>query len=160
MRKVTFRILAPKAEAVRSEGSDMPGLGQGAEMIKGTNGVWEVTLGPVAPGSYRYNFNVDGVSVIDPRNPATSESNANTWSLVDVPGAEFMDTKDVPHGAVARGHLLLDHRSSASAACTSTRRPATSRARASSRSSTCCTARLIATIPGLRSAAPGSSWTT
>jgi enterochelin esterase family protein len=44
---------------------------------------------------------VDGVSVIDPRNPATSESNENTWSLVYVPGAEFMDTKDVPHGAVA-----------------------------------------------------------
>jgi len=39
--------------------------------------------------------------VIDPRNPATSESNANTWSLVYVPGADFMDLKDVPHGAVA-----------------------------------------------------------
>jgi len=39
--------------------------------------------------------------VIDPRNPATSESNENTWSLVHVPGADFMDTKDVPHGAVA-----------------------------------------------------------
>jgi enterochelin esterase family protein len=39
--------------------------------------------------------------VIDPRNPATSESNANTWSLVGVPGADFMDTRDVPHGAVA-----------------------------------------------------------
>jgi enterochelin esterase family protein len=39
--------------------------------------------------------------VIDPRNPSTSESNANTWSLVYVPGAGFMDTNDVPHGAVA-----------------------------------------------------------
>jgi hypothetical protein len=38
--------------------------------------------------------------VIDPRNPSTSESNANTWSLVTVPGSEWMDTKDVPHGAV------------------------------------------------------------
>ena len=35
------------------------------------------------------------------RNPATSESNANTWSLVIVPGSEISDTKDVPHGAVA-----------------------------------------------------------
>ena len=99
--KVTFRILAPKAETVRLSGSDIPGVGQGAEMTKGTNGVWEVALGPIPPGSYRYNFNVDGVSVIDPRNPATSESNANTWSLVYVPGADFMDTKNVPHGAVA-----------------------------------------------------------
>jgi len=99
--KVTFRILAPKAEAVRLNAGDIPGLGQGAEMTKGTNGVWEVALGPIRPGAYRYNFNVDGVSVIDPRNPATSESNNNTWSLVYVPGADFMDTKDVPHGAVS-----------------------------------------------------------
>src|SRR5207247_1878370 len=42
-----------------------------------------------------------GVSVIDPRNPATSESNNNTWSLVNVASSDFMDTKDVPHGAVA-----------------------------------------------------------
>jgi enterochelin esterase-like enzyme len=55
----------------------------------------------VAPGYYRYNFNVDGLSVIDPRNPATSESVGSVWSLVGVPGAEWMDTKDVPHGAVA-----------------------------------------------------------
>jgi len=100
-RRVTFRILAPKAEAVRLTGSDIPGIGQGAEMKKDPNGVWEVTLGPIDAGAYRYNFNVDGVSVIDPRNPATSESNTNTWSLVVVPGSDFMDTKDVPHGAVA-----------------------------------------------------------
>jgi enterochelin esterase-like enzyme len=100
-RKVTFRILAPKAEAVRLSAGDIQGLGQGGTMTKGTNGVWETTVGPIAPGAYRYNFNVDGVSVIDPRNPATSESNENTWSLVCVPGLDFMDTKDVPHGAVA-----------------------------------------------------------
>jgi enterochelin esterase family protein len=60
-----------------------------------------VKIGPIDPGAYRYNFNVDGVSVIDPKNPATSESNNNTWSLVNVPGSDFMDTKEVPHGAVA-----------------------------------------------------------
>ena len=76
-------------------------IGQGMEMNMVTNGVWEIALGPVAPGSYRYHFNVDGVSVVDPRNPKTSESNENTWSLVHVPGAESQDTRDVPHGAVA-----------------------------------------------------------
>ncbi len=100
-RQVTFRILAPKAENVRLSAGDLPGLGRGQELTKGTNGVWEVTVGPVDPGAYRYNFNVDGVPVIDPRNPATSESNENTWSLVYVPGAAFMDTQEVPHGAVA-----------------------------------------------------------
>jgi enterochelin esterase family protein len=100
-RKVTFRVLAPKAESVKLGASDIPGQGQGRDMANGTNGVWEVTLDDVQPGYYRYNFNVDGVTVIDPRNPATSESNANTWSLVGVPGAEFMDIQNVPHGAVA-----------------------------------------------------------
>ena len=100
-RRITFRILAPKAQSVKLAGSDLPGIGQGLEMKAGTNGVWEVAFGPVNPGSYRYHLNVDGVSVIDPRNPKTSESNENTWSLVHVPGADWQDTKDVPHGAVA-----------------------------------------------------------
>ncbi|HVQ65327.1 MAG TPA: alpha/beta hydrolase-fold protein, partial [Terriglobia bacterium] len=62
---------------------------------------WSTTVGPVEPGSYRYTFNVDGVATIDPRSPATSESNANVWSVVHIPGADFMDTKNVPHGSVA-----------------------------------------------------------
>lgn len=98
--KITFRILAPKAEQVRLAAGDIPGVGQGRDLAKGTNGVWETTL-DAPPGYYRYNFNVDGVSVIDPRNPATSESNNNTWSLVGVPGATWMDTRDVPRGAVS-----------------------------------------------------------
>ena len=100
-QKVSFRILAPKAESVRLSGSDIPGIGRGADMTKDPNGVWEVTLGPLAAGAYRYNFNVDDVSVIDPRNPKTSESNMNTWSLVYVPGSDFMDARNLPHGAVA-----------------------------------------------------------
>jgi len=87
---------------VKLGAGDIQGLGPGATvMTKGTNGVWEITVGPIGPGAYRYNFNVDDVTVIDPRNPSGSESNENTWSLVYVPGSEFMDTKDVPHGAVA-----------------------------------------------------------
>jgi enterochelin esterase-like enzyme len=99
--RVTFRILAPQADEVRLAGSDIPGNGRGAPMTKGENGVWEATLGPIDPGAYRYNFNVNGVSVIDPRSPSISESNNNVWSLVYIPGADFMDTKNVPHGAVA-----------------------------------------------------------
>jgi enterochelin esterase-like enzyme len=100
-RHITFRILAPKAEKVKLSGGDIPGNGPGTELTKGTNGLWEVTMGPIDPGAYRYNFNVDGVSVIDPRNSAISESNNNVWSLVVVPGSDLMDTKQVPHGAVA-----------------------------------------------------------
>ena len=101
-RHVVFRIYAPQAQAVRVSGGDIPGNGQGGTAAaKGENGVWEATLGPIDPGAYRYNFNVDGVATIDPRNPRISESNNNVWSLVYIPGADFMDTKEVPHGAVA-----------------------------------------------------------
>jgi enterochelin esterase family protein len=101
-RQLTFRVLAPKAAVVKLTSSDLPGLGQGKDMAKGTTDVWTVSVGPVAPGSYRYNFSVDGVAVIDPRNPKTSESNENTWSLVHVAGADWQDTQDVPHGAVGQ----------------------------------------------------------
>src|SRR5262245_51903192 len=109
-RKVTFRIHAPNAKEVKLASSDIPrtgtseipGTGPGAAMKKGDKGVWETTVGPVPPGAYRYNFSVDGLAVIDPRNPATSEANANTWSLVYIPGSDISDTKDVPHGAVSQ----------------------------------------------------------
>ncbi len=129
-----------------------------AGAAQGAEGVWEVTV-PLAPGAWRYNFNVDGVSVIDPRNPSTSESNENTWSLVHVPGADFMDTKPVPHGAVAAvtyystalKRFRRMHVYTPPGYETSTQR---------TRSSTCCTVRSTATTPGGRSAGPGSSSTT
>src|SRR5512135_3032656 len=80
-RRITFRILAPQAQNVRVSGGDMPalaGAGRGAtapsgpppgKLTKADNGVWSVTVGPVDPGAYRYNFNVDGITVIDPRSP-------------------------------------------------------------------------------------------
>ena len=66
-KRITFRIAAPQAQAVRVVASDIPNIGQGA-MTKDTSGVWEVTVGPVPAGAYRYNFNVDGVATLDPRN--------------------------------------------------------------------------------------------
>jgi enterochelin esterase family protein len=100
--QIVFKIYAPNAEKVVLSGSDIPGIGWGgAEMAKADNGVWIGTVGPVIPGSYRYNFNVDGISVVDPRNPLTSQANTHAWSLIHVRGSEFMDTKDVPRGAVS-----------------------------------------------------------
>jgi enterochelin esterase-like enzyme len=101
-KAVSFRLYAPKAEKVGLISSDIPGGGaEPRAMKKADNGVWEVTL-DVAPGAYRYLFDIDGARTADPRNTAVSESNGNVWSLVRVPGAAFMDTSDVPHGAVAR----------------------------------------------------------
>jgi enterochelin esterase family protein len=120
-----FRIAAPKAEAVTLNAGDITILftGGGAGAITGTNiatvmpetplpssgpvfkksetGVWEATVGPLPPGAFRYVFQVDGVRVLDPVNTRTAESRDNMWSLFTVPGADLMDTADVPHGAVA-----------------------------------------------------------
>lgn len=99
--QVTFRVHAPNAEKVQLASSDLPGGGrEGVALEKGGEGVWETTL-EVSPGYYRYNFNIDDVGVIDPASPDTSQSNGNVWSLVSVPGAEWMDTNEVPHGVVA-----------------------------------------------------------
>lgn len=100
-RRITFRINAPQATAVRVSAGDIPGLGQTGVMTRGEDGIWTFTSSPVPPGAYRYNINIDGVAVIDPRNPFTSVSNNNVWSLALVPGSDVFDTKDVPHGAVA-----------------------------------------------------------
>src|SRR5512145_3013257 len=82
-RRITFRVFAPRAQAVRVAAGDIPGTTPAVgAMTKAENGVWEVTLGPVPPGAYRYHFNIDGVATIDPRSSAISESNANVWSLV------------------------------------------------------------------------------
>lgn len=101
-RKVTFRIRAAQSTAVKLGSADIPNMRRGAAMTKGDDGVWQFATEPLAPGAYRYYFDVDGVRAVDPSNPATSESNATTWSLAVVPGSELFDTKDVPHGAVAQ----------------------------------------------------------
>jgi enterochelin esterase family protein len=101
--RVTFRIRAPQAEMV-GLGGDLPLLnpGQTFELRNGGDGVWQRTVGPLDPGVYCYTFIVDGVSVVDPAQPKVCADNDNVSSLFMVPGAEFMDTLDVPHGAVAK----------------------------------------------------------
>ncbi|MBK7107069.1 MAG: esterase [Ignavibacteriae bacterium] len=99
--KVTFSIYAPEAKNVSIGGGDIPNIQAIGKMIKKENGVWSVTLGPINPGAYRYNFNVDGISIIDPKNTEISESNMNLWSLFYLKGAEFTDNKNIPHGAIS-----------------------------------------------------------
>jgi enterochelin esterase family protein len=100
-KRITFRLYAPDIKSAKLFNSDIQGIPQQSDMVKSTNGVWKITVGPVEPGAYRYLFLIDGVRAIDPLNPATSESNMHSWSLVYVPGLDFMETKLVPHGAVS-----------------------------------------------------------
>jgi enterochelin esterase family protein len=101
-RRIVFRLFAPDATTVTLRGGDIPAPARAnTQFAKADNGVWEMTTGVVEPGAYRYTFVVNGVGVIDPRNTAISESNTTTWSVATVPGSDLMDTKAVPHGAVA-----------------------------------------------------------
>jgi enterochelin esterase-like enzyme len=100
--KVQFSIYAPEASQVTCiVPGDIPAAGFFKPMEKSADGVWKVTIQPVMPGAFRYQFNVDGVATLDPLNTETSESSANVVSLFYVPGEAFMDTREVPHGAVA-----------------------------------------------------------
>lgn len=100
---VTFRVRAPDATKVQFGSSDMPQVpfGQSLDMTKGTDGVWEITVGPIDPGAYRYNFLVDGIFVLDPVSPQISESNGNAWSFLHIDGTAWMDSNLVDHGSVA-----------------------------------------------------------
>lgn len=73
------------------------------EMIRGADGTWTVTLGPVAPDMYPYCYIVDGVSVMDPENPQYFPNEGFKNSLLEMPskdGALPHDIRDVAHGRV------------------------------------------------------------
>jgi enterochelin esterase family protein len=98
-RTVTFSIYAPDARAVQLAGEmtwpDKPA------MTKAADGIWSVELKDVKPGTYRYSFLVDGLNVIDPRNPDVSPTNSTVQSLVHIDGIAVEDLANVPHGTVS-----------------------------------------------------------
>ena len=71
-------------------------------MAKDTSGVWSITVGPVKPDLYPYNFSVDGLSVADPNNPYIFPNERFKASLVDVPGdaPPVYSLENIPHGTV------------------------------------------------------------
>ena len=96
---VTFNYSAPDARQVRVN-TQFAGT---QDMTKGENGVWTVTLGPVAPDMYPYSFVVDGVQVMDPQNPDWFPNETFKNSIVDVRGSgepRIHALQDVPHGSV------------------------------------------------------------
>ena len=97
--KVTFRLQAANANAVEVAGQWPDGR---ASMAKGDNGIWQVTVGPVPPGVWEYSLRVDGVSMIDPGNPAIKPMRSPRTSILHLPGKPPLvhDFQDVPHGTV------------------------------------------------------------
>ena len=102
-RRVTFRVYAPKATDVTVSGEFEVGA-PAHKMVNNADGVWSVTIGPVEPENYEYDFVVDGMQMLDPRNPAVKYNRgpAAISSLLDVRGTtpRFFDARPVPHGKV------------------------------------------------------------
>jgi enterochelin esterase-like enzyme len=100
-RRVTFRLRAPAAGEVSLSGEFQR---DAKSLVKGADGVWSVTVGPLEPEIYAYNFTIDGVRTIDPGNPhvKTGSTPSTISSLLEVPGdhAAFYDGQPVPHGEI------------------------------------------------------------
>jgi enterochelin esterase family protein len=94
---VTFRLKAPGASKVELSGQFLKG---NLPMQSDESGVWSITVGPVDPNLYPYNFVVDGVGVSDPSNPETFPNEGFKPSLVDIPGdgPSLHAVQNVPHG--------------------------------------------------------------
>lgn len=105
---VTFRLKAPLAKEVKLAGvAILTALGKGNEQIpflKGEDGIWTLTVGPLRPDMYAYHFNVDGMQITDPSNTYAAFTAMPPYSQLVVHGREpaYYDAKNVPHGTVTR----------------------------------------------------------
>ncbi|MCC7173893.1 MAG: esterase [Bryobacterales bacterium] len=99
--RVTFRIRAPKAGEVTLAMDYMP-AGTREKMTRDSEGVWSVTIGPLAPTVYIYSFTVDGVTMPDPVNPNIKLRSSTSASMVEVPAVPpaLWEARGVPHGSV------------------------------------------------------------
>jgi len=105
-RRVTFRLFAPKANAVEVligiKSATYEPQATTAEMTKDPDGLWEVTLGPLEPNLYVYQFRLDGCGIADPGNGLPLPLRHVDASLLLVPGTppDFLDDQTVAHGTV------------------------------------------------------------
>jgi enterochelin esterase family protein len=106
-RHVTFRLLAPQANVVEvvigiKSGPYEPQGSTTAPMTKDANGLWSVTLGPLEPNLYAYQFNLDGRKITDPGNDMPKPQRQVDTSLLLIPGMppDFLDVQNGAHGTM------------------------------------------------------------
>jgi enterochelin esterase family protein len=92
-RTVGFHLAAPQAASVKVH------LGnKDYSMTKEADGWWSVTVGPVAPEIYTYNYVIDGANMY-----AVMDGDGLDNRIVEVPGSSeprYDELQDVPHGAI------------------------------------------------------------
>jgi hypothetical protein len=104
-RSVTLRLMAPGARQV----SAFVGFSNSPRVTapryplkKGGQGLWSTTIGPLAPGIYELQFDVDGLIISDPGSSLPKPQRQVSTSYLEIPGDEpsFCDVRDVPHGTM------------------------------------------------------------
>lgn len=102
--RVQFSIYAPDAQKVSVNG-DFPGGYPKLELEKDLSGIWMVsTKEAVKPNVYIYDFTVDGIRTLDPKNYQVKESNSFFSNIFEIQGEanDFQAVKNVKHGRVEK----------------------------------------------------------
>jgi enterochelin esterase-like enzyme len=96
---VTFSLKAPHAKEVKLQGQWAKG---DIAMERGSDGTWSVSLDSVPVGIWEYSFTMDGLNVLDPRNPAIKPQQEPQKSILHIPSTPVApwDWQDIPHGTV------------------------------------------------------------
>ena len=97
---MTFQLRAPEATDVKVSGDFTQ---TALTLVKGADGMWTVTAGPLRPALYNYAFTVNGVRVVDPANPmigAADRGSGSSLFEVKADQPEPWDIQPVAHGAV------------------------------------------------------------
>ncbi len=93
--RVQLRIKAPDAQKVQID------LGRKYDMVKNSDGIWEVTTDSVSEGFHYYSLIIDGVAVADPSSE-TFYGMGRMASGIEIPftGDDYYTIKNVPHGEI------------------------------------------------------------
>jgi enterochelin esterase-like enzyme len=93
--RAIFRIKAPEAQKVQLD------LAKKYDMVKNSDGVWEVTTDSLSEGFHYYSIIIDGVAVCDPASE-TFYGMGRMASGFEVPfaGDVTYATRNVPHGDI------------------------------------------------------------
>lgn len=93
--RAIFRLKAPEAKLVQLD------LGRKYDMVKNSEGVWEVTTDSLSEGFHYYSVIIDGVAVCDPASE-TYYGMGRMASGFEVPfkGDETYAVRNVPHGDI------------------------------------------------------------
>lgn len=102
--RITFRMFAPEAKNVQLYGEWLSDFTKIETLQRNDTGLYQITIGPVLPEIYGYNFILDGVTILDPANPLVRRDGQRNASLVLVPGKEsaLYGAEKIPHGNLSK----------------------------------------------------------